>query len=323
MAFSEFRIKSLVFSGGDATQLSDVSLLLLVGPNNSGKSAALREIESWLAPHHEQMQALVLSSAQFQDAPSAELLNAMGSIFTITDVSNGQIAISLGNSERWRGPRNASPQDFYRVFWQHLIQRLDTERRLTYANPARRLDVLGGDLPTAGIHWLQKDESIYQRVSSILRAAFGADLIINWGGGSEVGFHVGDAPTVTGDEDRVSPAYLRRLNQLPRLEKLGDGIRSFVTTVIAAHVGLHPVILIDEPEAFLHPPQAERLGEVLGRLITEQQRQAIVATHSADFIRGALTASQRIAICRIERRGSLNHASLLSSEDLQQFWSSP
>ena len=318
MAIKDFRIKSLVSSGGDTIQLSAGSLLLLVGPNNSGKSAALREIGSWLAPSHLQSKRLVLSSAEFQDVPANELLDSMGRVFQIEELPNERIMFSLAGGSRWEAPRGIALKQLYEIFYSSLIQRLDTETRLTYANPVGRLDVFGGDVPTAGIHWLQKDDSICRRVSGI-----GADLIINWGGGSTVGFHVGDAPSVTDDQDRVSSAYLRRLNELPRLEQLGDGIRSFVTTVIAAHVGPHPVLLIDEPEAFLHPPQAARLGEVLGRLITEQQRQAIVATHSADFIRGALSASSNAAICRLERRGSLNHAHVLSSEDLQQFWSSP
>ena len=54
MPISDFRIKSLVFSGGDEVQLAPGSLLLLVGPNNSGKSVAPREIGTWLALPHEQ-----------------------------------------------------------------------------------------------------------------------------------------------------------------------------------------------------------------------------------------------------------------------------
>ena len=111
--------------------------------------------------------------------------------------------------------------------------------------------------------------------------------------------------------------------RLPRLETLGDGIRSFVAAVIAAHVGHHPILLIDEPEAFLHPPQAFRLGQVLSRLINEQGRQEILATHSADFIRGALSGSNNVAICRIERIDNSNHAGLLNPEDVRKLWSSP
>src|ERR1017187_4179647 len=178
MAIKDFRIKSLVSSGGDTIQLSAGSLLLLVGPNNSGKSAALREIGSWLAPSHLQSKRLVLSSAEFQDVPANELLDSMGRVFQIEELPNERIMFSLAGGRRWEAPRGIALKQLYEIFYSSLIQRLDTETRLTYANPVGRLDVFGGDVPTAGIHWLQKDDSICRRVSGI-----GADLIINWGGG--------------------------------------------------------------------------------------------------------------------------------------------
>jgi hypothetical protein len=267
-------------------------------------------------------QHLVLRSAEFQDVAADDLLGQMKAWYSPTELPNGLFNFS-GPGGRFQVHLGTGLNTLYQVFYSSLIQRLDTETRLTYANPVGRVDVFGGEGPSAGIHWLQKNEAVYKQVSATVRAAFGSDLIINWGAGTAVGFHVGEAPAITAEHDRVSQAYQEQLNKLPRLEKLGDGIRSFVATVIAAHVGPHPIVLIDEPEAFLYPPQAARLGDVLGRLITEQQRQAIVATHSADFIRGALSTSGSVAICRIERSGSVNHAYVLNPDDIQQFWSSP
>ena len=43
-----------------------------------------------------------------------------------------------------------------------------------------------------------------------------------------------------------------------------------------------PVFLLDEPEAFLHPPQALQLGEIISGLV-EPSQQIFIATHSADF----------------------------------------
>jgi ABC-type multidrug transport system ATPase subunit len=50
MPITDFRITALTFSGGQQIALEPGSLLLLVGPNNAGKSATLREIGTWLAP---------------------------------------------------------------------------------------------------------------------------------------------------------------------------------------------------------------------------------------------------------------------------------
>jgi len=45
------------------------------------------------------------------------------------------------------------------------------------------------------------------------------------------------------------------------------------------------ITLLDEPEAFLHPPQMRRLSETLS---SEVKGQLIVATHSSDILRGFL-----------------------------------
>ena len=85
--------------------------------------------------------------------------------------------------------------------------------------------------------------------------------------------------------------------------------------------------MIDEPEAFLHPPQARRLSAALARTAEHLGRQLIIATHSADVVRGALEASQHVSVCRITRHttpdGDVNKASLLESRQLTELWSKP
>src|SRR5579872_765799 len=54
-----------------------------------------------------------------------------------------------------------------------------------------------------------------------------------------------------------------------------------------------------------------------------QNRQAIIATHSTDFIRGVLAATEQAVICRIERGSSVNNASLLGMPDVKELWTSP
>jgi len=160
-------------------------------------------------------------------------------------------------------------------------------------------------------------------MSAEVRKAFGKDLIINRGGGGHVWFHVGDEPSRTVERDRVSPEYLEDLNQLPQLQNEGDGLRSFVGTLLAAKCGAHPLLLIDEPEAFLHPPQARRLAGILSRSAKELNRQVIIATHSSDVVRGALDESDRVVICRLTRQGDVNHAIQLSSAQIKTLWAKP
>ena len=125
------------------------------------------------------------------------------------------------------------------------------------------------------------------------------------------------------ESDRASVEYLMELDKLPRLDEAGDGIRSYVGLWLEANCGAHPVLFIDEPEAFLHPPQIRRLAAILAKSAEDKQRQIIIATHSSDVLRGALDASSNVTVCRLTRTANVNHGRLLSSTEIRKLWSKP
>ncbi|WP_455833573.1 ATP-dependent nuclease [Pseudarthrobacter siccitolerans] len=86
--------------------------------------------------------------------------------------------------------------------------------------------------------------------------------------------------------------------------------------------GVHHVTLVDEPEAFLHPPQARRLGQVLAER-TAGSQQVFMATHSSDVVQGALDSNAPVTIIRMTRTGDKNSASVLNSESVKELWSDP
>ena len=51
---------------------------------------------------------------------------------------------------------------------------------------------------------------------------------------------------------------------MPRLDQQGDGMKSFMGLLLNIVASAYPVVLVDEPEAFLHPPQARLIGRMLG-----------------------------------------------------------
>lgn len=74
-------------------------------------------------------------------------------------------------------------------------------------------------------------------------------------------------------------------------------------------------MLLDEPESFLHPPQAFRLGEVIAEHAIGN-RQLVVATHSSDFLKGVLSKRQDITILRVDRHDKVNKINMLESKDV-------
>ncbi len=97
-------------------------------------------------------------------------------------------------------------------------------------------------------------------------------------------------------------------------------MRAFVGILLHAFLVEHSCVLIDEPEAFLHPPQAR----LLARFLVEQElasRQIFLATHSGDILRGILDAgSKRVRVIRIQREGDKNVVAQLQQSEIEQLW---
>ncbi|MFF7459376.1 ATP-dependent endonuclease [Kitasatospora sp. NPDC008115] len=115
----------------------------------------------------------------------------------------------------------------------------------------------------------------------------------------------------------------RAYNNLPGVVEQGDGFRSFVNLLLHSLVRPTPVIVIDEPEAFLHPPQARLLGRILAER-TPSPCQVFVATHSADFLGGVLEATTKpVALVRLTRTPAGPRANQLDPEDVVDILRTP
>ncbi|WP_026265955.1 AAA family ATPase [Arthrobacter sp. 162MFSha1.1] len=74
-------------------------------------------------------------------------------------------------------------------------------------------------------------------------------------------------PTVPRPERQYEDptAYQLDVESLPLLSEQGDGMRSLLNILIPLVTATYPVLIIDEPEAFLHPPQAFAWAKCWGR----------------------------------------------------------
>lgn len=317
-------IKSLTFNDGTTVQLEPGCTLILTGPNNCGKSLTLSNIfagaqnPSGSSGGFSVVRSVVMgcegTKASFTDwvrqsypAPS-QMTN---DVMTVRNYSF--------NKQQWPDQLNLTL--FAGGLMNVMVRNLDAQSRFGMVGPSASIPYDGA--PSADIHFLQRDPALLEEVSALVRSAFGRDLIINWGGGNTVWYHIGFDPPKEPGQDRVSPEYLDKLRLQPLLANEGDGVKCFVAVVLAAHVGFHPILIIDEPEAFLHPPQARRIGAILARTAATRRRQVILATHSTDIIRGATDVSSNVIVCRMQRHEYTNHVSELGTVELRDLWSKP
>jgi predicted ATPase len=331
LAFT-FNIESITFSDGSVVELEPTTTLVIIGPNSSGKSTLLQEIALRTADYAYQGVPPVSRVAQ---SAKCNLNSSVGDYIDwlsgMQPSKDGQFHI-VGSGAinhpkaQWTvvDLEARSFEELLKALPQYrlsLFQRLDTLSRLQACDITSSIPYQQS--PNHYFHVLQRDEHLLEQVNSEVRLAFGKDLIINWGAGGQVWLHAGEPPPLGANRDRVSPEYLRDLEQVPKLHEEGDGIRSYVGILLAATSGVQPVLLIDEPESFLHPPQARRIAAVLSRLSGQRKRQTLVATHSSAVLLGALDGSANVLVCRLERDGSVNHPHILRKDQLAELWTSP
>jgi energy-coupling factor transporter ATP-binding protein EcfA2 len=314
-------ISELQFSDSTRISFSKNDIIVLVGPNNSGKSASLKESAKLIRQKKDKGKVL-LDLKLSREGEVTDLMDYLESCSTKLITSNPEpsyqgygYTIYTQSAKIFWGNYNTGIGDLFPVF----VNLLTTEQRLQAANPAPNIKLTTQPIQHP-IHFLQKNDVLEKRFSDYFRQAFGVDLIVHRNAGNEVPLYSGDRPIPKNGEDRVSESYIKELEKLDLLHEQGDGMRSFVGVLLNAFISNHSILFIDEPEAFLHPPQARLLGKMLAKDLPSE-RQLFLATHSEDFLKGLLDANiSNLKIIRIQREGNINRVSVLNSADITKIW---
>ena len=169
----------------------------------------------------------------------------------------------------------------------------------------------------------RQNESLAQKLSDYFRQAFDVDLIVNRNEMRTIPLHIGQAPDKTAFTIDKQDDYYNQISTLPKLQEQGDGMRSFASILLDTFTSDHTITLIDEPEAFLHPPQARILGKMLAKNNSDN-RQLLISTHSEDFLQGLLDAdNENVTVIRIHREKNINMMSILQNNQIKKLWSNP
>lgn len=305
--------QSVTFSDGSTIELDDSDVVVFVGPNNAGKSLALTELEGHL---NNIVGPMVVATASVRrTGTKEEFVRWLREHMRIESQGSSWIYSAYGRSiHTSRGPEqmwSRQIRDFNHLFCKGIA----TETRISDSDPVNAIDILD-DMPKHPIHMMFKSSELELKISGYFRRAFGKDLIVDRASGANWHLLVGDRLEPLEGEDRISDTYLNRIRlSTVRLSQQGDGMRSFASVVM--HL-LTPttfsLLLLDEPEAFLHPPQARLLGEIIA---TEKARHAqlFLATHSADVLQGLINvAPEHLRILRMQRDGDVNRIKELNKE---------
>lgn len=321
-------INQVTFSDGTVVDLGADEVVVIVGPNNSGKSAALKTLSAHVT------QALpadastpgpsVHASSLAQEGSEEEMIAWVEANVPKTRDERGTYQYSVApQSGQVQGARLGA--DALRTLWRNkqirgqlgpfFFRHLSTDDRLKLVGPVASVSV--ATPPTHPIHHLHRSEVVETRIANQFYAAFGQHLVVNRGGGASVSIHVGATPA----HPPFSMEHAHETAAMPQLNLQGDGMRAYAGILLNSATEPQTSLLIDEPEAFLHPPQARLLAYSMAK--ESAGRQLIVATHSTDIVQGFLASGRAVRVVRLQRSGNIGSTTELRATDVDAVWRDP
>ncbi|MEV5879442.1 AAA family ATPase [Streptomyces sp. NPDC052101] len=320
-----FSVSTITLTDGTVISPPANGMTVFIGPNNSGKSLLLRELSPRITAPTDSDWKWV-SEVQSSGAGSGhEFLGwaaERGHRTWVPDAQGAGPTLRGGQQADYQVPVASAVQWWEHGLYQSLRSMLVTEQ---WAN--ERLNVMAQTsrwdqaMPAFNpVQYLYEDPDLLKELSRYTLEAFGKALAVDWTS-TELMLRVGstDMPDCAPPSSELVRAYRR----LPQLTEQGDGFKAFVQILLHTVLRPAPVILIDEPEAFLHPPQARLLGRKLAQM--PGQTQVFVATHSADFLAGVLDAqdARPLALVRLDRSSGSPRARDLDPDAVAELLRAP
>lgn len=305
--------ESITFSDGTTIELEETDVVVFVGPNNAGKSLSLKELEEHLIGS---VKTTVIKETSTRRSGTREnFVKYIQPHIKVTTHHSSWIYSIPGDALSTAQELDQMGLDQLKFFNPLFCKRIPTETRISDSDPVAAINLLD-ELPQHPIHLLFRDDELEAKIGSYFRKAFGEDLAIDISAGSPLPLFVGERPELGPGEQRHSLAYSSRFrSQMVPLADQGDGMRSFASVILHLLASATPsILLLDEPEAFLHPPQARLLGEIIAREKTPRA-QLFLATHSPDVLQGLVNvAPGHLRVLRMQRDGNINRIRELDKE---------
>jgi hypothetical protein len=290
-------------------------LLVVVGPNSSGKTLLLRELHERLTGQTRQL--VVLEQVNLRKLTSLDtFLEAMKTcgFLHVAKVEGGNDQF-IGTEPRlgvnqpsgslehhhiallFSEFQSKSPRarEFLQHFGPMLTTALFLQNRLSWTFTVGSIDYETSK-PQNEIHGLYLDGALAQDLSTEMKRAFGRAVWLDASRGNNLCFRVSDGRDIPSHADRLNPRAMRAFRQI---ETEGDGVRSYCAICVTLLQSRRPVCLIDEPEMCLHPPQAYAIGQFLGSHTASKNHLVVVATHSSHVLRGIVELSNDVKIIRM------------------------
>ena len=309
---------------------------VFVGPNNSGKSKILAEIHQYCTQGRGDALDVIVEQIgleSFSQEGAEERINHAtlppnaDEILQPGHVIVGKQGIRRQVSRELFVARFLDPDAHVRRFCQDYLAyntlMLDGINRINLIN-----DQDGGDLqqpPQTSFQVLFKDKKKRAEVRRIVHEAVGRYLVVDptYLGRLRLRLSSKEPDDSKRQEIGIDEEALQFHNAAQLIGEMSDGVKAFTGIITEIIAGDPFILLIDEPEAFLHPALSFNLGKEIARASSDSEKRLFVSTHSPHFVMGCIQSGVPTNIVRLTYRDDVATARILDSQELLPLMRNP
>jgi ABC-type cobalamin/Fe3+-siderophores transport system ATPase subunit len=332
---SSFRLKFGRGASDTGANIDATPVTVFVGPNNSGKSRILQEIEHFCRSGQKDANSLLLADLEFSAMEEAMIAKSIERLRQPPNPGESQHVDHIFVGSRY-GRKHVpiteltryirSPilnlQAFCKWFLTHCTLMLDGRSRINLVN-----EQVSGDLlrsPETSFQLLFQDNVKRHEVRRIIFEAFGRHFVLDPTHLGHLRIRLSQRAPQDDMEECGIHSVARQFHAASQIiDEASDGVKAFTGIVTEVIAGDPRVILIDEPEAFLHPSLASKLGQEVARAALSTDKRVFASTHSPHFVMGCIQSGAPINIIRLTYRQGIATARVLPSNEILELMRHP
>lgn len=332
---SSFQLRFGRAPGVPASPIDTTPVTVFVGPNNSGKSKVLAEIEQYCRNGQKDASAVILDDLTFAGLPEDKALQAIDHLkqppnpgesvhvdHIFVGSKYGRQQVHFSSLTQFVQNPSANLHAFCQWFFRHSTLILDGRSRINLVNQQG-----AGDLqqaPQSSFQVLFRDDAKRHEVRRIVFEAFGSHFVIDPTSLGHLRIRLSLRPPKDDIEERGIHAEAVEFHSNAQLIDLAsDGVKAFTGIITEVMAGDPRALLIDEPEAFLHPSLASKLGYEVSRAALSSDKRVFVSTHSPTFVMGCIQSGAPVNIIRLTYRAGVATARVLPSGEILELMRNP
>lgn len=327
-------LKSGSSQGQPDSTIETSPITVFVGPNNSGKSRILIEIENAIRNGQVQNNDLVLKNILYSNTTKEEIEKEIKKIEQTPRQDenvpeNNKIIGKLNPQDNQAKRILINPDDLIREasnpnlkknwafpkFLSLYTIRLDGKGRLNLLQEQQAGDMLL--TPSNHLAHLFQNNELRKEVRRIVFEAFGKYYVIDPTKPGQLRVRLSDREPKSEQEERGWDSQAVDFHKNGTLiTDTSDGVKAFSGIISTILAGDPKISLIDEPEAFLHPALSNKLGKEIGRSIRSTNKKLIASTHSSSFLMGCIQSGSPLNIVRLTYKNGIATSRILAKEKI-------